>query len=113
MNTYVSKCRHQQADTVKLSTGEIVACVCIECYVRLVPGYIERQCEEAHRRAFCGHNETFEIRDMAQPNALKKICQDCYDDDFTNELIASMVDVIKNPKGAHAVRLIPINTDEG
>lgn len=45
------RCRHPQAEPVILTTGELVACVCIGCYQPLPAGYIEDQAKQAHLEA--------------------------------------------------------------
>lgn len=37
----LKRCRHPQVEPVTLSTGELVACVCIDCYEQLPADYIE------------------------------------------------------------------------
>lgn len=48
-------CQHQQAETVELCTGEVVACICIACLDRLPAGWIDDQRTRAEREARCGH----------------------------------------------------------
>jgi hypothetical protein len=51
----LNRCRHPQAEPVVLTTGELVACVCIGCYQPLPAEYIEDQSTEAQREAYCRH----------------------------------------------------------
>lgn len=51
----LQRCRHPQAEPVILSTGELVACVCIGCYQQLSASYIKDQADDAHRLAYCSH----------------------------------------------------------
>lgn len=51
----LKRCRHPQAEPVILTTGELVACVCIGCYQPLPADYIESQAEQAQREAYCTH----------------------------------------------------------
>lgn len=55
------RCQHPQAEPVILSTGELVACVCIGCFGPLPADYIERQAETAHLKAYCVHEDSVEI----------------------------------------------------
>lgn len=51
-----------------LSTGELVACVCIGCYQQLPAGYIEDQAQQAHRKAYCSHTEVVEVTSFGKAN---------------------------------------------
>lgn len=64
----MNECLHRQAEPVELTTGEIVACVCIECLQPLPADHIARQIrdawDEARRerlRKTCPHTESVEI----------------------------------------------------
>lgn len=54
-------CWHRQAEPVTLSTGEVVACICIECYQQLSLGYIEDQRKRAEIAANCDHDDWVDI----------------------------------------------------
>lgn len=69
-------CRHPQAEPVILTTGELVACVCIGCYQQLAAEYIERQAEQAQREAYCTHEHELSLRSWGQPSD-SLICSYC------------------------------------
>lgn len=71
-----TRCAHRQAEPVVLSTGEIVACVCIECLDPLSAGYVEDQRERAEQAAFCRHDETVELT-MFGSAKRSFMCVDC------------------------------------
>ena len=72
------RCQHPQAEPVILSTGELVACVCIGCYQPLPADYIGQQVEQAQRKAFCTHAETMEIVDFGRaPADSRYSCAEC------------------------------------
>lgn len=60
------RCRHPQAEPVILSTGELVACVCIGCYHQLPADYIGGQVEQAQREAYCTHDDEVDITGFGQ-----------------------------------------------
>lgn len=64
----VRRCQHPQAEPVILSTGELVACVCVTCFNPLPADYIERQAERAHLEAHCTHSNTVEITAFGEAN---------------------------------------------
>lgn len=69
-------CRHPQAEPVILSTGELVACVCITCLERLVAHYIRVQYRDAEREAYCTHDHELDITGFGQAE-LTLICSRC------------------------------------
>jgi hypothetical protein len=71
-----ARCAHRQAEPVVLSTGEVVASVCIECYAPLSADYIDSQRERAERTAFCEHDEKAEITMFGEAKR-SYICIDC------------------------------------
>lgn len=48
-------CTHDQAEPVVLSTGEVVACVCVACIEALPADWIANQYRRAEREAWCTH----------------------------------------------------------
>ena len=61
MTAVATRCAHRQAEPVTLSTGETVACVCIECFDSLPPNRILDQRDRAEVEAFCEHDDTVEL----------------------------------------------------
>ena len=61
------RCHHPQARPVILSTGELVACVCIGCFSPLPADYVERQAEAAHRESYCTHDYEANLRSWNEP----------------------------------------------
>jgi hypothetical protein len=70
------RCRHPQAEPVVLTTGELVACVCIGCYQQLPADYIERQATEAHVEAYCLHKDSVEVTRFGSRDRTYA-CRDC------------------------------------
>jgi hypothetical protein len=56
-----SSCPHSQAEPVVLSTGELVACVCIACLCALPFDWIQDQRTRAERHARCEHDDEVDI----------------------------------------------------
>ena len=54
-------CVHRQAEPVTLTSGEQVACICIECFQQLPADYITGQMLRAELEAYCAHFETIEF----------------------------------------------------
>lgn len=69
-------CRHTQAEPVMLSTGELVASVCVSCLSALPADWISNQAEKAHREAFCEHAEWIEMPELGRVE-VDAICRDC------------------------------------
>lgn len=55
------RCRHPQAEPVILTTGELVACVCIGCYQQLPADYIGWQRDRSYVEAYCTHDDKVEV----------------------------------------------------
>lgn len=72
----VSGCAHQQAEPVILSTGELVACVCINCYAQLPDTYIVTQRTRAEREAHCQHADLVEMTKLGQAER-SYLCVEC------------------------------------
>jgi len=71
-------CPHQQAETVELCTGEVVACVCIACLDRLPANWIDQQRDRAEREARCDHRALMARLRMGVGVALHpKVCGEC------------------------------------
>lgn len=67
----LKRCRHPQAEPVILTTGELVACVCIGCYHQLPADYIAFQCD---------HSETMAYADFDRvPAGSRFRCVECGD----------------------------------
>lgn len=98
-------CRHQQAEPVVLSTGELVACVCIWCWEQLPPGYIAGQIELCLKQAYCPHGTFITI--SAAEGWSWNYCTDCQarDDEFVGYMLAEMTKPL-DPRAAAAV--VPI-----
>ena len=62
MSPTAAICAHRQAEPVVLTTGEHVACVCVECYFPLPEVWIKRQREQAEREAYCEHEDEISLR---------------------------------------------------
>lgn len=69
-------CTHRQAEPVILSTGEVVACVCIDCFGSLPADRIDDQHERAEREAFCEHPDTVELTTFGSAKR-SYTCIDC------------------------------------
>jgi hypothetical protein len=72
------RCLHPQAVEVRLSTGELVGCLCTHppCLEQLPPGYIDAQLDRAWRSAHCQHTELIEVTDLGQAEP-DYICARC------------------------------------
>jgi hypothetical protein len=73
----VSTCRHPQADTVVLSTGEVAACVCVGCFAELPADYIDRQLQAAHLQATCSHEDAEYVMTAGSAIPVRKFCTEC------------------------------------
>lgn len=69
-------CSHRQAEPVVLSTGELVACVCIACLAALSADWIDNQRERAVRIAYCDHGDQIEITQFGQA-VRQYLCNGC------------------------------------
>lgn len=69
-------CAHNQAEPVILSTGELVACVCISCLRALPFDWITNQVSRGHREAFCAHQEWIEMPMFGRVE-VDATCRDC------------------------------------
>lgn len=62
MADVLARCAHRQAEPVTLTTGEVVACACVECLHALPIGYVDQQRASAHGRALCPHEDREELK---------------------------------------------------
>lgn len=69
-------CPHQQAEPVKLSSGELVACICISCFEQLPMAFIQRQKTDAMREAFCKHETRVELVELGSLD-VEAMCIGC------------------------------------
>lgn len=71
-------CAHPQAEPVILSTGEQVACICLnpDCYQQLPADYITTQRDIAELRACCEHENRIDLIELGTVD-WDQICQDC------------------------------------
>lgn len=69
-------CAHRQAVEVVVAHGEIVACVCVECFEQLSPHWIAGQLDRALAEAYCPHDRTVDttMLGMVVP---ERMCIDC------------------------------------
>lgn len=73
---FPTRCCHQQAHPVQLScTGEIVSCVCVECWEPLPADYIARQLAHCLRAAFCAHGNIITVHAVGTPDLA--FCSEC------------------------------------
>lgn len=71
-------CAHRQAEPVILSTGEVVACVCVACYAQLPARYIRDQYDKALLYAYCKHKDRVDLAELGkEPVNWDQICQGC------------------------------------
>jgi hypothetical protein len=70
------RCRHPQAEPVILSTGELVACVCIGCYQQLPAEYIDWQRDRSNLEAYCPHRDKVEVTGFNKADR-EFICRAC------------------------------------
>ena len=59
-----------------LSTGELVACVCIECFTPLEMGYIIQQRRETERAAYCKHQDRVTLSSWGS-ELETEVCTEC------------------------------------
>lgn len=59
-----------------LSTGELVACVCIECFQPLASGYIAKQQRDAAVAAYCKHEFRTRIQSWGREIDFEQ-CMEC------------------------------------
>jgi hypothetical protein len=102
-NAAVRWCAHRQADWVTLSTGEVVATVCVECLAALPADYIARQVARAEREAFCEHSETTELTTLSDPTPVI-VCRAC---DFTEAMAEAMTEALADPSRVPVVLQVP------